>query len=109
MLEKNEYLQAWSIFHQVINVIQPDICIFHGISSHHHMQYYFESQNIDFEWRDVEENNEKSKINGATPILASIDNKTKVLFCKHPSIRYTVELWRNFIFQNFPELNIIQG
>ena len=107
---KKEYLQAWNIFDQVTDIIQPDICIFHGKSAHEHMHFYFNSQNIPFKWEDVEINNAKLKINGTIPVIGSFEKKkkTQFLFCQHTSMAYSVDQWQDLIFKNFPELKKIQ-
>ncbi|WHT39537.1 hypothetical protein QNH98_02215 [Myroides sp. mNGS23_01] len=103
---KQESLTAWAIFHQIINIIKPDICIFHGKDAHKHMEFYFQSQNIPFQWEDVEVDNCKLKINSTIPVRGSIikDKKIDFLFCKHPSIAYSVDAWRDFIFEMYPEM-----
>lgn len=39
--DKKECLKAWSIFDQVIDIIKPAICIFHGKVSHKYMESYY--------------------------------------------------------------------
>lgn len=105
--DKTEYLEAWSIFNQVISLIKPDICIFHGKEAHKHMEFYYNSINIPFQWEDVMNEGEKVKIDGSIPVEALIDNRIKVLFCKHPSTSYSVKKWRDFILEMLPEMKKI--
>lgn len=62
--------------------------------------------NIPFEWEDVEIHKVKLKINNTIPVYGTIDKEKRkqFLFCKHTSRSYSVEKWRDFIFETFPEM-----
>ncbi len=86
-------------FKETVGLLAPDIIIFCGVEASKHFQNLLNSENFRIE----EFKFGKEKINGSFPksFELTLDNKKCICyFVKHPSMAYSANLWRDFIFGN---------
>ncbi|MFR3328644.1 MAG: hypothetical protein ACLTSL_00495 [Odoribacter splanchnicus] len=100
---KEECLNAWNLWREVIEVLQPDVCIFCGIG----LRKFYETWNKKADWKDVEaafvKENQQLPIQGKFSI--SPDKIVDLLFIHHPSAPgYSPGRWNEFLKQQLPEM-----
>lgn len=106
---KEERLLSWKIWGEVVNVLKPDLCIVHGISMHKYFDSFCNSNDVSFDWADVESGFYEK---GQQPIKAEckldLDKSMNLIFLRHTSsIGYSSKLWREFLNHQYPEINNI--
>ncbi len=95
---KDDYQNAWQTFIEIHKILEPDICIFLGTKSADYFDKIMKTNNIDHQkvsW--------KKKIGNSYPKIAKINNKTKLIFIRHPSQYFSWKKWNEFLNSEIPE------
>lgn len=105
---KEDFDNGWSIFFNLIEVLNPKICIVLGKSSFGRLGFYLSNDN-QFNWKgNTSEFYDKKKIIH----LTNGKRKFILIFINHPSGSrgFNCEYWRDFIYNNEPEVfNLINN
>lgn len=102
---KEECLKAWNLWRKIIEILQPDICIFCGTGLARHYAAWNESIGKKSDWQDVPADfcrpNQQPPIRGKFDISPA--KTTNLLFINHPSSHgYSPEKWHEFLKQQLP-------
>lgn len=102
---KKERFEAWNRWLEIIEVLQPHICIFCGTGLRGFYKEWNDMNGRNTEWWDVQSGFYDA---GQQPIRGNyhIDpsHTVELLFIKHPSSRgFSSEQWNKFLGQQFPE------
>ncbi|WP_303207012.1 hypothetical protein [Bacteroides oleiciplenus] len=104
---KKECLKAWSLWREIIEILQPDICVFCGVGLGKYYEQWNETIGKEFNWQDIQ--TDFCKGNHQPPIFGRFDitsiKMANLLFINHPSSRgYSPDRWHDFLKQQFPEV-----
>lgn len=94
-----DIVEGLKTFKKVFPVLNPDFILFCGVEAGKH----FKNLLHDEKFQICEFDNPNYKINGCFPKSFTIETSEKIVNCyfvKHPSMAYSFDKWRNFIFKN---------
>lgn len=100
---KQECLGAWDLWRDIIEILQPDICIFCGIG----LRNFYDKWNSNADWKDVRvafcKEKQQHPIQGKYNVIP--DKIVNFFFIHHPSSRgYSPDLWHKFLKEQLPEM-----
>ncbi len=97
---ENDYMLGTSVLKEVIEILKPKTCILFG-NEYRKMKFFENVFGSTLKW-----DNDDEKINGSYPksmnIVLSDMFESTIIAVKHPSARFSWDLWNNFIVEKLP-------
>ena len=99
---KNDFIVGASYLGELAQLLMPNTIIVFGTDWHKKV-VPIKKAFLDLDFKEVQLKHPIAKINGSHPRVLTLDkagNEVKILFMKHPSERFSSNLWHTFILEN---------
>lgn len=91
-----DYYEAWAIFWEVIALLEPQTCLFIGVTSSNSLMHALE--NSDFRTTGVKKENRIGRCSQRTATITSNSNhSTNLIFIQHSSKMFSWTKWNEFL------------
>lgn len=105
-IKNPDFMNGWKCWYELVKVLQPDICIFCGLSIKKQFPEFSQQLGVDPQWKDIKESDFYNLGKRIFPIKGCFvieDHEINMLFIQHPSRMTDITQWHDFLKQQIPE------
>lgn len=99
---KEDFLDGWRIFFEVVKNLNPDYCVFFGNTAANHFEKACIASSINYTPVVCQESINRSYLKKAEILYEN--HKTELIFIKHPSSYFSTNIWREVLNSKHPDI-----
>ena len=100
-----DYELGWSIFPEIVEAIDPDVCLFLGTSSRPYLGQSMQERGI---MHGSEKSEKIGRCWGYSGMLTLKKKGLRLLFVQHPGRYFSTPMWHEFVLRECPDLATFQ-
>lgn len=97
---KDDFVQGWTIFSDVVKVLLPNCCVFLGSTAHHY--YWAAMDMIEADFIDVKRREKVGRCWGYRAGLQVANSEIPLVFIQHPGKYFSPSGWHRYLMHELP-------